>query len=183
MRFNPWSLLIAMALAVPLSIAFFISWVWTLIVVLVLVVVVTALLLWVSKTKSGAAVGQKIAGRLYTTRVGKRLARSQLRAEARKRGVPLLDATGRERSEIELQLDLFDTPETRLIKQQLKGMNPVQRAQALRMMEAQAEAARVGGQDPAQLSETVRRGAEPPRPSGRPVAGPPRSRSRKRRRH
>jgi hypothetical protein len=181
-RFSPWSLGLAMALALPLSVAFFLSWVWTLAVTLTLLGILGVFLLWVSKTKSGEKVGNWIALRLYKTRLGKRMARSQLRAEARKKGVPLFDPAGRERSELELQLDLFDTPETRIIKQQLKGMNPIQRAHALRQMEAQAEAARTAGEDSVQVSEGLRRQGLQPKPSGRPLQGPPRSRARKRRR-
>jgi hypothetical protein len=180
-RFSPWTLGLAMVLALPIAIGFYLSLVWTIGIVLGLCVVFALFLLFVSKTKSGEKVGQKIALKLYKTRVGKRMARSQLRAQAKKQGVALFDITGRERSELELQLDLFDTPETRLIRQQLKAMNPVQRAQKLREMEAHAEAARAAGMDSVKVSDQVRPPGIP-RPSGKPIQGPPRARSRKRRR-
>ena len=69
------------------------------------------------------------------------MARGQLRAEANRRGIPTVDAIGRELSDVELQLELTDTPETRVIKRQLRTMNPQQRAQALRMLQAQARPA------------------------------------------
>jgi hypothetical protein len=181
-RLNPWALLFSMALMVPLAVGIYLSVWWTVGVVGAVMLVVGGFLLFVSRTKAGAAVGQRIAGRLYRTRLGKRFADSQMRVQARRKGVPLTDASGRKRSPIELQLDLYDTPEIRLIKQQLKGMNPVQRMQALRMMEAQTDAVRASGQDATRQAEAARRAVDQPRPSGRPVSGPPRSRSRKRRR-
>ena len=56
------------------------------------------------------------------------MARGQLRAEAARRGIPTVDAIGRELSDgLQLQLELTDTPETFMIKRQLRTMNPQQR--------------------------------------------------------
>ena len=79
------------------------------------------------------------------------MARGQLRAEAKRRGIRTTDAIGRELSDVELQLELTDTPETRTIKRQLRTMNPQQRAQALRMLQAQADEAQRTGVTPAAM--------------------------------
>ena len=68
--------------------------------------------------------------------------------EAKRRGIDTTDAIGRVRSDVELQLELTDTPETRAIKRQLRTMNPQQRAQALRMLQAQADEAQRTGVAP-----------------------------------
>lgn len=156
------------------------SW-YALIAVAVLVGLLGLFSLFVAKTGPGKKIGEKIGVKLMRTRLGGRLMRSQLRAAARKAGVPLKDPTGRPRSDIEIQLDLYDTPETRQIKQQLRGLNPAQRAQMLRMLESQSEAARRGDTDLVQ-AQAAARGAQMPRVSGRPVQGQPRSRARKKRR-
>jgi hypothetical protein len=99
---------------------------------------------WTLGTLGGLVV---LAGLLvlFTAKTGKRMARAQLNAQAKRQGIPTTDAAGRPLSEIELQLAVLDTPEARAIKKQLRAMNPRQRAQALRMMQAQAdEAARTG---------------------------------------
>ena len=163
------------ALVIGLSFYFF-SW-YALIFFIVLLAILALFSLWVSKTAAGRTVGEKIGMRLFRTRLGKRMMRSQMRAQAKKQGIPLKDPTGRVRSEVELQLDLYDTPETRMLKQQLRGMNPQQRAQFIRMLEAQSEAQQRG--DLVQPTAGVR-GPQAPRPSGKPVMGAPRSRSRKR---
>ncbi len=158
------------------------SW-YAVIGLLVLVALLGIFSLFVAKTAAGKKVGERIGMWLFKRRFGQRLMRSQMHAAARKQGVALRDATGRKRSDVELQLDLYDTPETQMIRQQLRGMNPVQRAQFLRMLEAQSEAQRRGEAPPlpgAGSPAAVR--PIGPRPSGRPVTGPPRSsRSPKRR--
>ena len=151
---------------------------WTGGIALALLVPLGLFSLWVSKSAAGRRVGEKIGMRLFKTRFGKRMMRSQLRAQARKQRVPLKDPTGRVRSDVELQLDLYDTPETRLLKQQMRGMNPQQRAQFVRMLEAQSDAQQRG--ELVQPEGGVRQ-PQMPRPSGKPVMAPPRSRSRKRR--
>ena len=88
--------------------------------------------------------------------------------QAQADGVPL--------SDFELQLELTDSPEARQLKKQLRGMNPQQRAQALRMLENQAAEAQRTGITPPAMSQ----GAMRPRVSGRPMTRPPRA-SRKRR--
>jgi hypothetical protein len=121
---------------------------WTLGIVLGLVVVLALLALFVGKTAVGKRAGMAVGKRVLKTRVGGRLARGQLRAEAKRRGIPTTDAIGRELSDVELQLELTDTPETRTIKRQLRTMNPQQRAQALRMLQAQADEAQRTGVAP-----------------------------------
>jgi hypothetical protein len=121
---------------------------WTLGVVLGLVVIVALLALFVAKTATGKRAGTAVGKRVLKTRVGARLARGQLRNEAKRRGIATTDAIGRELSDVELQLELTDTPETRTIKRQLRTMNPQQRAQALRMLQAQADEAQRTGVAP-----------------------------------
>ena len=181
-----WSLrTIALIFGVALGIGllmYFFNW-YALIGMGVLVVALGLFSLFVSKTAAGKKVGERIGTWLFKRKFGQRLVRSQMHAAARKQGVPLRDATGRKRSDVELQLDLYETPETQMIKQQLRGMNPVQRAQFLRMLEAQSDAQRRGEALPPATGGSAA-AARPigPRPSGRPVTGPPRSsRSPKRR--
>ena len=121
---------------------------WTLGIVLGLVLIVALLALFVGKTETGKRAGTAVGKRIVKTRIGKRMARGQLRAEANRRGIPTVDAIGRELSDVELQLELTDTPETRVIKRQLRTMNPQQRAQALRMLQAQADEAQRTGVTP-----------------------------------
>jgi hypothetical protein len=121
---------------------------WTLGIVLGLVLIVALLALFVAKTETGKRAGTAVGKRIVKTRLGKRMARGQLRAEANRRGIPTVDAIGRELSDVELQLELTDTPETRVIKRQLRTMNPQQRAQALRMLQAQADEAQRTGVAP-----------------------------------
>jgi hypothetical protein len=122
---------------------------WTLGIVLGLVIVVALLALFVAKTKTGKRAGTAVGKRVLKTRLGQRMARGQLRAEAKRRGIDTTDAIGRELTDVELQLELTDTPETRVIKRQLRTMNPQQRAQALRMLQAQADEAQRTGVTPA----------------------------------
>jgi hypothetical protein len=138
---------------------------WTLGVVLGLVVILALLSLFVAKTKTGKRAGTAVGKRVLKTRVGQRLARGQLRAEAKRRGISTTDAIGRELSDVELQLEITDTPETRVIKRQLRTMNPQQRAQALRMLQAQSDEAQRTGVTPPQMAAP-----RPPRPK-RPKKG------------
>jgi hypothetical protein len=132
---------------------------WTLGVVLGLLVLLGLFSLFVAKTAVGKRTGTAIGKKVLKTRVGQRLARGQLRAEAKRRGIPTVDAIGRELSDVELQLEISDTPETRQIKRQLRTMNPQQRAQALRMLQAQADEAQRTGITPPQMAAP-----RPPRP-------------------
>jgi hypothetical protein len=163
------------ALVIGLSFYFF-GW-YAIVFFAILVGLFALFSLWVAKTAAGRKVGEKLGLRLARTRLGKKLMRSQMRAQAKKQGVALTDPTGRQRSDVELQLDLYDTPETRMLKQQMRSMNPQQRAQFIRMLEAQSEAQQRG--DLTQPQAGVR-SPQMPRPSGKPVMGAPRSRSRKR---
>ncbi|HEY1479045.1 MAG TPA: hypothetical protein VGF46_03410 [Gaiellales bacterium] len=138
---------------------------WTLGVVLGLVLIVALLALFVAKTSSGKRAGAAVGKRVLKTRVGQRMARGQLRAEAKRRGIPTVDAIGRELTDVELQLEITDTPETRVIKRQLRTMNPQQRAQALRMLQAQSDEAQRTGVTPPQMAAP-----RPPRPK-RPKKG------------
>jgi len=122
---------------------------WTLGIVLGLVVIVALLALFVAKTSTGKRAGTAVGKRVLKTRLGARMARGQLRSEAKRRGINTTDAIGRELTDVELQLELTDTPETRTIKRQLRNMNPQQRAQALRMLQAQADEAQRTGVAPA----------------------------------
>lgn len=121
---------------------------WTLGIVLGLVLIVALLALFVAKTAAGKRAGTAVGKRVLKTRLGQRMARGQLRNEAKRRGIATTDAIGRELSDVELQLELTDTPETRTIKRQLRTMNPQQRAQALRMLQAQADEAQRTGVAP-----------------------------------
>lgn len=125
---------------------------WTLGVVLGLVLVLALLSLFVAKTSAGKRAGTAVGKRVLKTRMGQRMARGQLRAEAKRRGIPTVDAIGRELTDVELQLEISDTPETRQIKRQLRTMNPQQRAQALRMLQAQADEAQRTGVAPPQVA-------------------------------
>jgi hypothetical protein len=132
---------------------------WTLGVVLGIVLVLALLALFVAKTPPGKRAGMAVGKRVLKTRVGQRMARGQLRSEAKRRGIATTDAAGRELSDVELQLEISDTPETRQIKRQLRTMNPQQRAQALRMLQAQADEAQRTGVTPPQMAAP-----RPPRP-------------------
>jgi hypothetical protein len=132
---------------------------WTLGIVLGIVVLLGLIALFVAKTSAGKRAGTAVGKRVLKTRLGARMARGQLRAEARRRGINTTDAIGRELTDVELQLELTDTPETRVIKRQLRTMNPQQRAQALRMLQAQSDEAQRTGVAPAAV-----RPPKPPRP-------------------
>jgi hypothetical protein len=157
-----------------------ISWLWSpfyaLGIVVVIVLVLALLLLFMSKTPPGKRLAEKLGRRLAGTRVGRRMAMAQVRAEAKRKGIPTTDAAGRQLSDFELQLEIADTPEARQLKKQLRTMNPQQRAQALRMLENQAAEAQRTGVAPPPMSPQAMR----PRVSGRPITKPPRA-SRKRR--
>jgi hypothetical protein len=171
--------IIAAALAALVIIA--ISWLWSpfyaLAIVVAIVLVLALLLLFMSKTPPGRKLAEKLGRRVAGTRLGRRMAMAQVRAEAKRKGIPTTDAAGRQLSDFELQLEITDTPEARQLKKQLRTMNPQQRAQALRMLENQAAEAQRTGVAPQPVSPQALR----PRVSGRPITKPPRA-SRKRRR-
>lgn len=179
-------LAVALGAALLIGIA---TWVFgvieTLVVMLVLLLLTVLFVLFVSRTARGRRLGQKLGMRLGRTRVGKRMASASLRAQAEKRGIPTVDRAGRPLSDVELQLELADTPEAQLIKRQLRGMNPQQRAQALRMMTAQMEGAAAGRTVPSPPSppgmERKGRQGGRPGPQGRSSGGAGRGRQRKRR--
>jgi hypothetical protein len=156
---------------------------WTLGIFIGLVVLLLLALLLMQRTAWGARMGQRIALLILRTRWGPRFQSSQIKAQAKRAGVSLTDASGREKSLVELQLEMDDSPETQQIRRQLAAMNPVQRGQAMRMLEAQQEAYR--GVDPEDLpkvsgQQAMPRGMQMPT---RPVTRPPRPRqSRKKRR-
>ena len=157
---------------------FFIPWYYILIGLLVILVILGILLLLTAKTEFGKRGAMAVGRRVGRTRLGRRIARSQLRAAARRQGIPLVDPLGRELSDVELQLELDDSPQGQMLKRQLKGMNPQRRAEAIRMLEAQADAVARG--------ETMPENLQAPRPpgfTGRPQTRPPRTRrsSKKRR--
>jgi hypothetical protein len=145
-------------------------------------VVLLVFTLWLSRTKRGNKVAEKIMLRLMKTRFGPRLRRWQLRTYAKQQGVSLTDASGRERSELELMLEV--SPEAEGIRRQLKTMNPQQRAQAMRMLQAQQTLIDSGEIDPENPPDWTQR---QPRQAG--MGGAPRdgyksrgaSRKRKRR--
>jgi hypothetical protein len=170
------TLLVAVVVAaVVFGLSILTSPLWTAAVMLGLVVVVALLLLVVAKTAIGRRAGTAVGRRVIRTRAGRRMASAQLRAEAKRKGIRTTDPFGRELSDVELQLELVDTPETRAIRRQLRTMNPQQRAQALRMLASQSEEAQRTGVAPQ---------APPPRRpgvSGRPITKPPRSRRRRKR--
>jgi hypothetical protein len=173
-------LVVALLLSAP---ALLLGTITGLIIDLAIVVVLILLGLFVAKTKAGRKLGEVIGRRLFRTRLGNRMSRSMIRNQAKRQGVSLTDPTGRKLSDVELQLQMVDTPETRQIKQQLKRMNPQQRAQALRLMEAQMLAAQRGDVSPdIQAAARTSPGFQPPRASGRPATRAPRSKSRKGRR-
>ncbi len=173
-------LVVALLLSAP---ALLLDPITGLIIDLSIVVVLVVIGLLVAKTKPGRKVGASIGRRLFRTRLGNRMSRSMIRNQAKRAGVALTDPGGRRLSDVELQLQLVDTPETRQIKQQLKRMNPQQRAQALRLMEAQMLAAQRGDVSPdVQAAARATPGFQAPRVSGRPMTRTPRSKSRKGRR-
>ena len=122
---------------------------------LVLLLLVT---LWLTRSKRGNKVAEKIMMRLLKTRFGPRLRRWQVRTYAKQQGVSLTDATGRERTEMELMLEV--SPEAEHIRKQLRTMNPQQRAQAMRMLAAQQELVdtrRARPEQPARLGRSAAR--------------------------
>jgi hypothetical protein len=158
------------ALAVVIGLTLLLGTYWTLGILLAVVILLGLFLLFTAKTSAGRRLGGAMGRRIGRTRIGKRMAHAQLRAEAKRKGISMTDPFGRPLSDIELQLELVDTPETRAIKRQLKGLNPQQRGQALRMLERQAEEAARTGETP-NAPQPPRRQGYP----GRPVTRPPRS--------
>jgi membrane glycosyltransferase len=147
----------------------------TLIVVLSLLVIALVLGVIGTRTAIGRRGAARVGVRLVRTRVGRRMQRASLKAQAEKQGIRTVDGAGRPLSDVEIQLELMDTPEARAIKKQLRTMNPVQRAQALRMMQAQAEGQQARGEvaPPPQSRQTARA-------KGRPVPQRPPGKSGKR---
>ena len=150
------------------------------IVLAALAVVLLLLVLFVNFTGPGKRLGGWLGRLLVRTRLGRRMAKSQLRQQAKRAGVRTVDAAGRPLSDVELQLELIDTPETRKLKNQLKTLNPQQRAQAIRMLQAQMEEAERTGKPPEVPTGAAQAGM--PRMSGRPVTRPPRAKRSKKRR-
>ena len=148
----------------------------TLAVMVTLLVIVAVLSLLVAKTDVGRRGAEAVGRRVGRTRVGKRISHAQLRSAAKRQGVAMTDPFGRPLSDVEIQLELLDTPETQAIKRQLRTMNPQQRAQALRMLQQQSEEAQRTGKAPAPVAPPRMPGV-----SGRPVTRPPRSRRKRKR--
>ena len=153
------------------GLTFVVPWYYILIGMLVLLVVLGILVLLTAKTSFGKRAAMSVGRRLGRTRLGRRMARAQLRAAARRQGIPLVDPLGRELSDVELQLELDDSPQGQMLKRQLKGMNPQRRAEAIRMLEAQADAVARGEAMPENLQAPRQPGF-----SGRPQTRPPRTR-------
>jgi hypothetical protein len=178
MRRVPWALLATMLVVtlVIFGLGRLLGIWWTLGLVLGLVALLALASLAAAKTDVGRRAAAGVGRRVGRTRAGNRMARAQLRATAKRKGVPLTDPLGRPLTDVELQLELSDTAETRAIKRQLRTMNPQQRAQALRMMQAQAETAQRTGVPPTPMAPPRMPGV-----SGRPMTRPPRTKSRKKR--
>lgn len=134
-----------------------------------LLVVLLLFTLWMTRTKRGNKVAEKILTRLLKTRFGPRIRRWQIRTYAKQQGVSLTDPTGRERTEMELMLEV--SPEAEGIRKQLRTMNPQQRAQAMRMLAAQQELMDRGEIDPNNPPDWAARGPRQPGVSGRPQTG------------
>jgi hypothetical protein len=150
---------------------------WTLGIVLGIAALLALVLLLVAKTDVGRRTAEKVGRRVGRTRIGQRMTRAQLRNAAKRKGVSLTDPFGRPLSDVELQLEVIDTPETRAIKRQLRNANPQQRAQLLRMLQAQTDEVQRTGKVPEAMPQQQR----PPGMSGRPVTRPPRARRKKKR--
>jgi hypothetical protein len=138
-------------------------------VVIGFLVVLLLATLWLTRSKRGNKVAEKIMVRLLKTRFGPRLRSWQIRTYAKSQGVSLTDATGRERSEMELMLEV--SPEAEHIRKQLRTMNPQQRAQAMRMLAAQQELVDKGELDPSNPPDWAQRGPRQGGISGRPQTG------------
>jgi len=138
-------------------------------IVIGLLVVLLLFTLWLTRTKRGNKVAEKIMMRLLKTRFGPRLRRWQVRTYAKQQGVSLTDPTGRERTEMELMLEV--SPEAEHIRKQLRTMNPQQRAHAMRMLAAQQELVDRGELDPNNPPDWAQRGPRQPGMSGRPQTG------------
>jgi hypothetical protein len=182
--FAKWAGIFAVVGVIYFALNWLIGLWWTFGIFIALVVLLLIALLLMQRTAWGARVGQRIALMILRTRWGPRFQRSQIRSAAKRAGVSLVDATGREKSLVELQLEMDDSPATQQIRRQLAAMNPVQRGQAMRMLEAQQEAYR--GVDPEDLPKASSGSQQLPRSMQmptRPVTRPPRPRqSRKKRR-
>ena len=146
-------------------------------IVIGLLILLLLATLWMTRTKRGNKVAEKIMVRLLKTRFGPRIRRWQIRTYAKQQGVSLTDASGRERTEMELMLEV--SPEAEGLRKQLRTMNPQQRAQAMRMLAAQQELVDRGELDPNNPPDWAQRGPRQPGMSGRPQTGTPRGGSRK----
>ena len=100
---------------------------WTLGIFLGLVALLLIALLLMQRTAWGARIGQRIALLILRTRWGPRFQSSQIKAQAKRAGVSLTDASGREKSLVELQLEMDDSPQTQQIRRQL-GLESLYRA-------------------------------------------------------
>src|SRR5829696_3280628 len=150
-------LVIIVGLGVLFAALTFVVPVLYLVIALVAILLILGLLVLLSaKTAFGRRGAMWVGTRVGRTRLGRRMARAQLRAAARRQGIPLVDPLGRELSDVELQLELDDSPQGQILKRQLKGMNPQRRAEAIRMLEAQADAVARG--------ETMPENLQAPRP-------------------
>jgi hypothetical protein len=138
-------------------------------VVIGVLVVLLLVTLWLTRSKRGNKVAEKIMMRLLKTRFGPRLRSWQIRTYAKQQGVSLTDPSGRERTEMELMLEV--SPEAEHIRKQLRTMNPQQRAQAMRMLAAQQELVDKGEIDPANPPDWAQRGPRQAGMSGRPQTG------------
>jgi hypothetical protein len=138
-------------------------------IVIGLLVLLLLATLWMTRTKRGNKVAEKIMVRLLKTRFGPRIRRWQIRTYAKQQGVSLTDPTGRERTEMELMLEV--SPEAEHIRKQLRTMNPQQRAQAMRMLAAQQELVDKGELDPNNPPDWAGRSPRQPGMSGRPQTG------------
>jgi hypothetical protein len=145
--------------------------------IVVILVLLGVLMLLASKTAFGRRGAMWVGVRVARTRLGRRMARAQLRATAKRQGIPLVDPLGRELSDVELQLELDDSPQGQALKRQLKAMNPQRRAEAMRMLEAQADALARGETMPDNLQQPRAPGF-----SGRPQTRPPRTTRKNRKR-
>lgn len=144
--------------------------------IVAILVILGILVLLSAKTAFGRRGAMWVGTRVGRTRLGRRMARAQLRAAARRQGIPLVDPLGRELSDVELQLELDDSPQGQALKRQLKAMNPQRRAEAMRMLAAQAEAVARGEALPENLQQPRQPGF-----SGRPQTRPPRTKGNKNR--
>ena len=159
------------------ALTFVVPVLWLIIGLVAILVVLGLLVLLSAKTAFGRRGAMWVGTRVGRTRLGRRMARAQLRAAARRQGIPLTDPLGRELTDVELQLELDDSPQGQALKRQLKAMNPQRRAEAMRMLAAQADALARGETLPENLQQPRQPGF-----SGRPQTRPPRTTRKNRKR-